>query len=247
VLAALRQQPYDVVMMDVQMPEMDGLEATRQIRHEFAPGRQPHIIAMTANAMQGDREACLAAGMNDYVSKPIRVEELVRALGKSHPLGLVKDESHHRGEDAPQSDNLAATASQETAGGTLAPTDQASARPVLDQAALNNLLSVVGGEFGYLEELIDSFLQDAPKLLAELKGFVDAGDSEGTRRIAHGLKSNGTDMGATVFSGLCKELEMLAKSRVLTGASELFAEIAAEYEKVRAALEALRQAGKIGV
>jgi len=79
-LAALRRQRYDVILMDVQMPEMDGLEATRQIRSTVAPDQQPHIIAMTANAMQGDREVCLEAGMNDYVSKPIQIKELQAAL-----------------------------------------------------------------------------------------------------------------------------------------------------------------------
>jgi len=79
-IQAVERQPYDVVLMDVQMPEMDGLEATRRIRTRWPRGERPHIIAMTANAMQGDREMCLEAGMDDYVSKPIRVEELVAAL-----------------------------------------------------------------------------------------------------------------------------------------------------------------------
>ncbi len=82
VLEALNRQPYDVVLMDVQMPEMDGLEATRRLRAMSLPVR---VIAMTANAMQGDREMCLAAGMDDYVSKPIRIEELVNALSKCRP------------------------------------------------------------------------------------------------------------------------------------------------------------------
>ena len=82
VLEALRRQSYDVVLMDVQMPEMDGLTATKQICQKWLPGERPRIIAMTANAMQGDREMCLKAGMDDYISKPIRVEELARALSK---------------------------------------------------------------------------------------------------------------------------------------------------------------------
>jgi CheY-like chemotaxis protein len=73
-------QPYDVVLMDVQMPEMDGLEASRRITAKWQPNERPRIVAMTASAMQGDREACLAAGMDDYVTKPIRVDALVQAL-----------------------------------------------------------------------------------------------------------------------------------------------------------------------
>ena len=84
-LQALERQSYDVVLMDVQMPEMDGLEATRQLSPGLPAAEQPYVIAMTANAMQGDREMCLAAGMDDYVSKPIRIEELVRALSSSRP------------------------------------------------------------------------------------------------------------------------------------------------------------------
>ena len=85
-IQALERQPYDVILMDVQMPDMDGLEATRQICERWPAGARPRIIAMTANAMQGDREICLAAGMDDYVSKPIRVDELVQALSRCQPL-----------------------------------------------------------------------------------------------------------------------------------------------------------------
>jgi CheY-like chemotaxis protein len=81
-IESIERQIYDVILMDVQMPEMDGLDATRNIR-KLATVTQPYIIAMTANAMEGDREMCLAAGMNDYVSKPIRVNELVDALMKA--------------------------------------------------------------------------------------------------------------------------------------------------------------------
>ena len=80
---AVRRQPYDVVLMDVQMPEMDGLQATAVIRDQLPAERQPRIIAMTANAMQGDRELCLAAGMADYISKPVAVGELRAALQRT--------------------------------------------------------------------------------------------------------------------------------------------------------------------
>jgi CheY-like chemotaxis protein len=79
-IEALQRQPYDVVLMDVQMPEMDGLEATRRIAQLWGATERPRILAMTANAMQGDREECLAAGMDAYITKPIRVDVLEQAL-----------------------------------------------------------------------------------------------------------------------------------------------------------------------
>lgn len=84
-IEALERQPYDAILMDVQMPEMDGLEAARRIGARWPREQRPAIIAMTANAMQGDRELYLAAGMDDYISKPIRMEELMVALLKVHP------------------------------------------------------------------------------------------------------------------------------------------------------------------
>jgi HPt (histidine-containing phosphotransfer) domain-containing protein len=104
---------------------------------------------------------------------------------------------------------------------------------------------VLGGEFSYLVELIDSFLEDAPQLLAELNDFIESEDAAGVRRVAHSLKSNGADFGATTFSGLCKELEMRGKEGALDGAADLAAGIAAEYGKVEAALEAVRREGRI--
>jgi CheY-like chemotaxis protein len=86
-IESVARQTYDVVLMDVQMPEMDGLEATRRIVARWPAGERPRIVAMTANAMQGDREQCLAAGMDDYVTKPIRVDALVQALQQTPARG----------------------------------------------------------------------------------------------------------------------------------------------------------------
>jgi CheY-like chemotaxis protein/HPt (histidine-containing phosphotransfer) domain-containing protein len=97
VLTALERQRYDVVLMDVQMPELDGLDATRRICERWPSESRPHIIAMTANALPEDREACLAAGMNDYVAKPIRVDELAAALKRARPL---RDGDDHPGPGA---------------------------------------------------------------------------------------------------------------------------------------------------
>jgi CheY-like chemotaxis protein len=86
VLAKLRVSPYDVVLMDLQMPKVDGMEATRRILAEFPPTRRPQIIAMTANAMEGDREECLRAGMNHYITKPVKIEQLAEVLSCCQPL-----------------------------------------------------------------------------------------------------------------------------------------------------------------
>lgn len=81
-LAALERQPHDLVFMDLQMPEMDGFEASRRIREIFPKSRQPTIVALTANALQGDREACLSAGMDDYVTKPVKLQEIIEVIRK---------------------------------------------------------------------------------------------------------------------------------------------------------------------
>jgi CheY-like chemotaxis protein len=89
VLQALQRQPYDVILMDVQMPEMDGLEATRRIHAQWSPERRPYIVAMTAHALIGDAEKCLVAGMNDYISKPIQLEKLIAALEQSYTFSAL--------------------------------------------------------------------------------------------------------------------------------------------------------------
>jgi len=221
-----RRQKGFTVIQAVVLAELDGLETTRRLRAELAPPRQPQVIAMTANAMQGDRELCLAAGMDDYISKPIRVEELMRALAASpentgQPVGA---EPH----------------GPPTARPVREPRPESA---VLDPKALQRLVATMGGEFAYLAELIDSFLADAPQLLAELAQFARTEDAAGVRRVAHSLKSNGADLGATAFTEQCKELEELGKSGALADVAVRVARLQTEYRSVEAALRTVRTAG----
>jgi CheY-like chemotaxis protein/HPt (histidine-containing phosphotransfer) domain-containing protein len=216
---ALERQTYDVVLMDLQMPEMDGLEATRQI-HQRWPGEQhPYVIAMTANTMEGDQEMCLAAGMDDYISKPIRVEALVEALERSSANVQVR-----RANQA----------------GVELETPAVRPQAYLDPAALDNLRDTAGGDPTFLAELIDTFLEDAPQLLDDLRQALAEKNPASVRLAAHSLKSNGAEFGATTFADLCLQLEMLGKSGQLAGAEALLTHVKEEFEKVKSALEAIR-------
>jgi len=222
---------YDVVLMDLQMPEMDGLEATRQIRHELHDPLKPYIVAMTANAMAGDRERCLAAGMNDYVSKPIRVQALVDALTRA-------------GESL-QKETGSTAVSEETTARPAHPAEGPGAShgpdsETLDPAALDNLRQTVGDDDEFLAELVDTFLEDAPQMLADMRQAAETRDAPGLRLHAHSLKSNSAEFGAMVLSALCKQLEMMGKDNQLDGALPLIDQADALYEAIKPALVALK-------
>ena len=234
-LHALERQAYDVVLMDMQMPEMDGLEATRRLRQDLLPAQQPHVIAMTANAMQSDREECLRAGMDDYISKPVRIEALVQALSAARPLEGLRVEmvADPVSEPVPESDN------QESPGAA------AQAPSVLDSAALEKLQATLGGDFASLVLLIEAFLEETPKWMDELRRCLEAGDAPGVRRAAHTLKSNGTDFGAQDFAELSRRLEAEARENRLQNAGELVARIEAAYPAIEAGLRAVLRSGAI--
>jgi signal transduction histidine kinase/DNA-binding response OmpR family regulator/HPt (histidine-containing phosphotransfer) domain-containing protein len=229
-LQALEREPYDVVLMDVQMPTMDGLEATRRIHQRWPEGRRPHIIAATASAMPEEREACLAAGMDDYLSKPIRVDELAAALRRCRP------------HIAPQPPALA-SGSAEVA--QVPPEREPQGQPaiagVLHPLGLERLMETIGGDRSLLTALVDTFLSDAPRLVEAARRGFEHGQTDEIRRAAHTLKSNGATFGATSFSELSRQLEALARSGILEGSDELIARIDAEYERVRIALETVRE------
>ncbi len=231
-LETLRQQSYDVVLMDVQMPEMDGLETSRCIRQEWPDKQRPQIIAMTANAMQGDREMCLKAGMDDYLSKPIQVKELIKALQKCHPLAKTQLSAD---EERLESRSIEEPSKPSTA--QIQPDQQTET--VLDQAALDTLAEMVGDP-GFLGDLIQSFLTNLPQLLSNLQGALEQGDASKLRTVAHTLKSNSRDFGATTLFGLCKELEMMGKAGTVDGTADLIARIETESARVKTVLETVQ-------
>ncbi|MCX7669210.1 MAG: ATP-binding protein, partial [Anaerolineae bacterium] len=215
--------PYgcDLILMDCQMPEMDGFEASRAIRQaEQTLGRHVPIVAMTASALQGDREACLAAGMDDYISKPVRWSELHRTLGRW--IGL------------PSSSGYAAASAAGAAEGA-GPTEAASAGP-LDEATLRNLKRLVPRENpSALIELVESFLGSTEARLPALAAAIADRHAAQVAQIAHSLKGSTGSFGAVRLSGLLGQLEALGRNHNLDDAAQRLEEITAEFERVKAA------------
>jgi PAS domain S-box-containing protein len=198
-VAAVAASTYDVVLMDVLMPEMDGLQASRAIRDLAEIETQPRIVAMTANAMAGDRETCLAAGMDDYVSKPVRINELVTAL-------------------------LRVSASPQTVpAGGLDPSPMPSA-PAGQQDAdelLAALRETIGNQADtLLSELNELFQAEAPRLLDAIHTAIREADHQRLAAAAHTLKSSSASLGSQDLPDLCQQLEALGRSGTTTGASQ---------------------------
>jgi len=215
VLESLERQHYDVVLMDVQMPEMDGEEATRQIHKRWPDGGRPWIVAMTAHALSGDRERYLGAGMDDYISKPVRVEELAEALERCQPVGGHTDGQLAAGE----------TMAQATGG-------------AIDATAMEKFRAMIGEDAPmFLAELITAFHDDSIKLLAEMREAVVKGDAVSLQRAAHTLKGSSATLGAMRLSAMCKELELMGHEGILEGVAEKVAQVEAEYGRVKVALE----------
>jgi PAS domain S-box-containing protein len=232
-LDALKRQDYDVVLMDVQMPGMDGLEATRSIRKQWPDLQKPWIVAMTANAMQGDREMCLRAGMNDYMTKPIQLEAVVSSLKRSWQS--LNDESIALPADITEDQPDAAEEPTSLEAGRETDDD------VIDQAAIQRLEELAGGDKAFLIEFIDTFLDGAPKMVEDLKQSLDDRDAGTLRRVAHTLKSDCAALGASRLSALCKELEDLGKNQALDDAPEKVDLLELEFEPIKTALVSMRE------
>jgi CheY-like chemotaxis protein len=185
---ALSGRDYDLVLMDCQMPVMDGFTATRAIREaEKTLGGRIPIIAMTAYALKGDREKCIEAGMDDYISKPVTLQVLEDIIG-----ALLDPDSKNASEPAGGSPG--------ESGGTI------------DPGAMKELLNLQEeGASNIVEELIAIFLEDAPKRMASLRGAMDSADPSTLAHNAHALKGSCAVIGAVNMRDLCYELEKLGR------------------------------------
>ena len=216
VIQALEQKPFDIVFMDVQMPEMDGLEAARQICQHWPKDKRPRIIAMTGNALLGDREKCLAAGMDDYISKPVRIAELQAALERWGPtLSNNPDTAFFIANRSGKADNL------------------------LDQAIITELQQMPpAGGVMMLKELVDLFLESAPQRLSQITHFLD--DPPKMAFHAHALRSMSLNLGANKIVEICHKLEQMGHSNNVEGADKLVRELEVTFKKTKAELIPLR-------
>jgi len=243
---ALDQAPFDAVLMDCQMPIMDGYTATRVRRQKEAEAgiaRIP-IIAMTANAMAGDREKCLAAGMDDYMSKPLNRARLEQTLRKwlrprnRVPTAPVAAKPAAGAGAAVTGQIPLPLAASATAPAAVAlPAAPLAASGVLDSGVIGDLIDVMGDEF---TDLVRVYLEDTPKAVAVLENAAAQGDRDGIIAPSHSLKSTSANLGAIRLAELAKRLEHGARSGELGGDPlVLVGELKREYQQVAVALNEL--------
>ena len=225
-IEALKRQDYDVILMDVNMPEMDGITATQKICQHWKTQR-PHIIAVTANAMQGDREECLQAGMDGYISKPIRLEELVQALKKCTPL-----------HQSPVAD-LDNDSNSDSNGATQLSDNHEHLCTAIDLNVLNSTLDMLGDDrLNNLTLLLNVYENESSKLITQIRDAIAHADADSIGFAAHTLKSSSASLGATHLAELCYQLENMGRNNDLTDVSKTFIKAEQEYTKVVSELSA---------
>jgi CheY-like chemotaxis protein len=241
-LLILSEKPYDLILMDCQMPVMDGYEATRAIRareaalHGTETGRRIPVVALTAHAMKGDREMCLEAGMDDYLAKPFRPEELHAVLARWLSPGTTGgEETGHGGRDGMKIHVIPAP---EQRNDTAAPPQSDVDHPSIDIKALDVIRALdSSGSGNLLEKVIQMFIETSPSLLTSLQEAARADDREALRKAAHTLKSASANIGALPLSDLCRELENKIRTNESVDAISMVAAIQAAYGKAHDALE----------
>jgi CheY-like chemotaxis protein/HPt (histidine-containing phosphotransfer) domain-containing protein len=224
-LNALGQARYDLVLMDVQMPEMDGIEATAALRaREEGTGNHQPVIAMTALVMQGDRERCLAAGMDGYLTKPIRPraldEVLDQYIAQKRQGGTAYETVHEQA--AKKSRHTSRIVKQESVDG-------------------HELLERVGGDREFLTELVSLFRDDGPKQLNRIKTALEKKDPGDAQRSAHSLRGTLANLAARPAADLAAEIEHAGKSEDLDRAKAAFESLDLELPRVLEALGALSE------
>ena len=210
-LKALATVPYDLVLMDVQMPEMDGFEATQKIRDAKSKVRnhQIPIIAITAHAMKGDREKCLEAGMDDYVSKPVNPQDLAEAINRR--LGAVKSETVWiKGKKS---------------------------SPATSLFNPSVLMEMLHGDEEMIASILKVFVEDTTVQLQALKQALDLGDNEKVRSRAHSLKGAAGNIGAKRMQSLAAQIEIAGRETNLTEAEDLIASLLEQFEELKAILK----------
>jgi CheY-like chemotaxis protein len=204
---------FDVILMDVQMPEVNGLEATQAIREKEGGAKHIPIIAMTAHAMKGDKEKCLAAGMDAYISKPINTSELFATLERftlhSESISDGSTQSAERGHSLVEED-------------------------LFD---LSKTLETAGGDKEFLKEIVGLFLETLPEYLAHIREAISGNDAHALERAAHSLKGAVGNFGIGRAFAAAYRLEEIAKGKELAEAVDAFAELERTFERLETAMK----------
>jgi signal transduction histidine kinase/DNA-binding response OmpR family regulator len=216
-LEALVRQSFDAVFMDCQMPVMDGFEATRDLRRAEGTTRRTTVIAMTANALQGERERCITAGMDDYVSKPVMLEDLERVLRAwcGTPGGLRRTAPAPEAVRAPETDTGA-----------------------IDDARLHHLQDLSARQDpAMFTRLLQAFLEDAPARIARMREALREKDAHTLFTVAHSLKGISGNLGARTMTTLSQDLQANGQSGTLEGMEHLIDQLDREFARVRTHFE----------